>query len=334
MASVRYEFDELNRLIIHDPLDAAQPRRVVEGRLQLDRRNRLAYRTRTKSGSQGKPGESDVLLDGAWTLSPTHELGLLLHPSEDGEGQAVFLRGSLVDAKDDALVVSLAHQGRDGRRASQRLSLSGRWQADEGNRLTFLVSKADGTDDRLVFDGAWTVDRTQQLRYRYEQPPAPGRRAVQTLAFSGAWDIRPGSRVAYRLGATDRSTFEFQAALQSPTLNAADGRIAYEVGVRLSDGQEVRRTVTLFGAWKLNRDLAVSFELAQPAGGRRRLAFEGTATVLTRNRITVQLSDSQGEPLGFSVTFSRSFLNDAEWFVRLQRGDGDTRLLGGVRIRF
>ncbi|MBI3088599.1 MAG: hypothetical protein HYY91_06945 [Candidatus Omnitrophica bacterium] len=335
MATARYEFDELNRLVIHDPLDAAQPRRVVEGRVMVDRRNRLQYRARTKAGTSGRAGESDVTLDGTWLLSPQHELGLLLHPSREHDGQQVFLRGSLADVKANALVVSLAHRSRDGRRTSQRLSLSGRWQADERNRLAFLVAKADGTDDRLVFDGAWTVDRTHRLRYRYEEPQAGRRRrAVRMLEFDGAWDLRPGARLAYRLGATDRSTFEFQAALQSPTLNARDGRVVYQLGIRLSDGRTVRRTATLFGVWKLHRDFALSFEMAYPEGRRRRLMFEGQVGVLSRTRLSVQAVSRQGEPLGFAVTFSRAFLQDARWFVRLQREGEDARLLGGVQVRF
>lgn len=335
MARVHYEFDELNRLIIRDPKDALRSRRIVEGRLSLDRKNRLHYRTRAKAGSDGGAGTSDVLLDGTWTLSPTHELGLALHPGEELGRQKVFLRGSIVEAHDHALVVSLTRRTRDGQRTSQRLSLSGRWQADARNRLAFLVAKADGAEDRLVFEGAWEVDRTHQLRYRFEQAQAGRRRALQTLEFSGAWDLRPGARVAYQLGADARSAFEFQAALQSPNLNARDGRIVYQIGIRLSDGRTIRRTVALFGAWKLHRDLSVSFEMSQPSGGGRTLTFEGTAAVASRASVSVQLRSRDGEPLGFAVVFSRSFLREeAQWFLRLERAGEDTRLLGGVQGRF
>ena len=333
MGAVRYEFDELNRLVIDDPLDAAQPRRVVEGRMQLDRRNRLRYRARTRAGRPGGRGASDVLLDGTWTLSPAHELGLLLHPSQDAEREALFLRGAVVDAADNALIFSTDHRARDGRRTSQRLSLAGRWQADDRNRLTFLASKADGTDDRLVFDGAWAVER-QQLLYRYEQASAGRRRAVQTVRFAGGWDVRPHMRLAYQVGASDRSVFEFEAALQSPTLNARDGRLTYQVGIRLSDGTTVQRTVALFGAWTLNRDLSVSFELSAPERRARRLTFRGELALNARDRLTVQLADQRGEPIGLSITFSREFLKDTAWFVRLQRDGGDSGLFGGLQVRW
>ena len=326
MATVTYEFDELNRLVIRDPEEALEPRRVVDGRLALDRTNRLSYQVRSK------PGSGDVLLDGTWTLSPQHVLGLLLHPTDAIDGQTVFLRGSVVDVRDDALIVSLTRRTREGRRTSQRLALSGRWQADARNRLTFLVAKADGREDRLIFEGAWDVDRTRRLVYRLD---GPRRGALHTLEFSGAWDLRPGARLAYRLGADSRSAFEFQAALQSPTLQAREGRISYQIGVRLSDGRTIRRTVTFFGVWKLNRNLSVSFEMAQPSGGRRTFAFEGEVQASSRASLSVQVRARDGEPLGFAVVFSRSFLQDtAQWFVRLERAGEETRVLGGVQVRF
>ena len=246
----------------------------------------------------------------------------------------MFLNGTIVDVRDNALVVSLWRRGRAGGFASQTLSLSGRWQADARNRLMFLASKSDGSEDRLVFDGAWTVDRRHQLRYRYEQAQAGRGRATHTLRFAGTWGIRPDSQLAYRLDVTSRSAFEFQAALQSATLNAREGKIAYQVGIRLSNGRLVKQRVTLFGAWKLNRDLSVSFEMPYLDGRRRALTFKGAYAFLTRHTVSVQLMSRQGEPLGVAVTFSRSFLDDAQLFLRLQRVGRETQVLGGVQVRF
>lgn len=333
--SVRYAFDELNQLVIRDADQAVTPSRLVEGRVQIDRKNRLRYRARSAPGVGGRSGRSEYVLDGAWTLSPTHQLGVVLHPSQAHEEEAVFLRGSLVDVKDDALVVSLWHKTREGEPATQRMALSGRWQADARNRLTFLAANADGSEDRLVFDGAWTVDERQQLLYRIEQPQSGRRRdPIQTLRFSGQWDVTSSSQLAYRVDGTDRSTLQFQAALQSPTLNAGEGRIAYQVGIQLSDGRTVARKVVLFGAWKLNRDLSVSFEMPQVEGRRYALTFKGTYTWRSRNAVSVHLSTREGEPLGLAVTFSRSWTNDKTVFLRLERLRDESRLLGGVQVRF
>ena len=332
---VRYEFDELSRLIITDPRDALQPRRVVEGNILIDPENRLVYRTRTKSQPDGRPPEQDYIFDGTWRLTRDHRLGLTLHNKEDGSRQTLFLKGALIEARDNALTMSLERGGQDETAEAQRVSLSGRWQADERNRLAFAVEKADGTEDLLVLDGGWTVDGRHELRYEYQQRETRRRDATtHALRFSGVWDLPQASRLVYRLDADSRSAFAFQAALQSHSLNARDGTIAYQVGIRLSGGRTVVRKVVLFGAWKFNRDLSVAFEVPYADGRRQAITFRGAYTFRDRNTIAVALSDRHGEPLSLSVTFSRKFLDDAELFLRLQRSAEDTQLLSGVRIRF
>ena len=333
--AVRYEFDELNRLIITDPRDAAQPRRVVEGDISIDPQNRLLYRARTKPQPDGQPPEQDYAFDGTWRLTRDHRLGMVLHQREDGSRQELFLKGALVEAHDRALTVSLARHGRDEAVTAQRVSLSGRWQADARNRLAFAVDKADGTEDLLTLEGAWTVDGHHELRYEYQQRETRRRdTAVHALRFSGTWDLPQHPRLVYRLDADSRSAFAFQAAWQSDTLNAREGKLAYQVGIRLSGGRTVVRKVVLFGAWKLHRDLSVSFEVPYADGRRQAITFKGAYSFRDRNTLLVALSDRRGEPLQVSVTFSRRFLDDAELFLRLQRSAEDTQLLGGVRVRF
>ena len=332
---VRYEFDELNRLVISDPRDALQPRRVVEGGVLIDSDNRLVYRTRTKPRPDGRPPEQDYVFDGTWRLTKDHRLGLALHQREDGEWQELFLKGALVEARDNALTVSLDRRGGNGAATSQRVSLSGRWQADDRNRLAFAVEKADGTEDVLVLEGAWTVDGNHELRYEYRQRETRRRETTtHALRFAGVWDLPQASRLVYRLDAESRSNFAFQASLQSKSLNAREGKLAYQVGIRLSGGRTVIRKVVLFGAWKLNRDLSVVFEVPYADGRRQAIAFKGAYTFRNRNTVAVALSDRRGEPLQVAVTFSRTFLDDAELFLRLQRSAEETQLLGGVRVRF
>src|SRR3989338_9059164 len=328
-ASLRYEFDGLNRLVIRDPSDLLQPRQVLDGELIVDSDNRLRYRLRHTSGKAASDGR-DILLDGTWKLSPAHRLGVVLHPQAEGARQAVFLNATIVDVKDDALIVSLWRRSDGGVRTSQTLSLSGRWQADARNRLTFLVAKSDGAEDRLVLDGAWSVDRRHQLLYRYEQPQV-GRQpsAIHTLRFSGMWDLRPEARLVYRLDVESRSAFEFQTSLQSASLNAREGKIASQVGVRLSGGRLVRQRVTLFGAWKLNRDLSVSFEIPYAGGRMESVHFEGTYAISPRDRLTVALQNRQREGLGLTVTFTKDVVPDTSLFLRLRKDAKEQSLLGG-----
>jgi len=334
-ATVRYELDALNRLILHDPRDAAQPRRVVEGDLRIDEANRLVYRVRHTPQMDGREPAQDYVFDGEWRLTGDHRLALAIREREEDRRQTLVLNGALVEARDNALGISLTQRGLDGEPVAQRLSLSGRWQADPRNRLAFLLNKAQGDPDRLVFDGAWTVDDHHELRYEYRQRATSRREAVtHTLTFAGSWDVAEASRLVYRLDADSRSAFAFQAAVQSRSLNARDGTLVYQIGIRLSGGRTVNRRVTLFGIWKLNRDVSVAFEVPYADGRLEALTFTGSVTVKDRNTIAVALSDRRGEPLAVSVTFTRQFLDDAELFVRLQRSAEDTAVFGGVRVRF
>ncbi|MBI4353771.1 MAG: hypothetical protein HY595_00900 [Candidatus Omnitrophica bacterium] len=332
--AVRYEFDQLNRLVIRDPHDRLQPRRVLEGDLSVDRDNRLSYRLRATPG-EARAMEREMMLDGRWTLTPDHRLGFTLHPQEDRRRQTLFFNGTIVDVRDNALAVSLWRREDDRMRSTQTVALSGRWQADARNRLSFLVSKADGSEDRLVFNGAWTVNRNNQLLYRYQES-GRGRRqpAIHTLRFTGMWDLLPQSKLVYRLDLDNRSVFEFQAALQSSTLNAREGKIAYQVGIRLSGGRAMTQRITFFGIWKVRRDLSVAFEIPYTDGRRHALKFTGAYTWLTRNAVSVQLANLRGEPLGVAVTFHRTFLDDAQLFLRLQRLGKETQVLGGATLRF
>ena len=347
MASVRYEFDEFNRLVILDPQDAAQPRRVVEGRVGVDPKNRLVYRAATLApdaepqardpeakGRGTRFRKAEYVFDGTWRLTDEHQLALALRDQQERDQEELFLRGSLLEAKGHALSAVLVRRGTDDKAASQRIALAGRWQADAQNRLTFLVEKGQGQADALVFDGAWEVDERAQLRYEYRQRRSGRGAATHALRLAGAWDLSEASQLVYRLEADTRSAFAFQASLQSRSLNARDGKLAYQLGIRLSDGRTVARQVVFFGAWKLNRDLSVAFEFPVSGGRRQAVKFQGTCTFKDRNTLTVALSNPRGEPLALSVTFSRKWLGDAEWFVRLQRHEQATELLGGLRIKF
>lgn len=339
---LRYEFDKLHRLVILDALDAVQPRRVVEGRVSVDPKNRLVYRARTAPARAGGHAPLDYVFDGTWRLTPDQQLAFALHHSEDtrrqndrtpyrvpGQREQLFLKAAVVGAAGHSLSAVLDH-GQGPSAASQRISLAGRWQADAQNRLTFQVEKANGRTDELVFDSAWELGPRSEIRY-HARRPARGV-AVHAVRLAGSWGVTPDSQLVYRLEGTTRSTLAFQASLQSRTLQAREGRLAYQLGIRLSGGRTVTRHITLFGAWKLHRNLSVSFEL--PGSRRQAATFQGTATFFSRNRLTVALSDRRGEPLKAAVTFSRAWMEDAEWFVRAQSQGREAQVLGGVRITF
>ena len=333
--SIRYTFDELNRLIVTDPRDALRPRRILEGRLATDDKNHLLYEVDSSATLDGRPGPRAFSLDGTWKLTQNHQLALALHEAQPEQRQTVYLKGALIAAQANALVFALHRNEDEDAQTAQRLTLSGRWQADAKNRLTFLVEKADGSEDRLTLQGGWEVGEHHELLYRYRQLDPTRRAADQhAIVFDGAWDITRANRLVYRLAGSSDSAFEFKVALRTPSLVAREGRIAYQIGIGLSGGRTVRQRVALFGTWKLNRDLSVSFEIPYADGRISPIRFEGTYALSPRNRVAVALRNREREGLGLTVVFTRELIPDAKLFLRLEKDALENSVVGGVQVRF
>ena len=338
VATVRYAVDDNNRLVIREPAgatDRLRPARILDGTLTTDRRNRLVYHVSGAETRDGHPGPQTFTLDGTWRLTPNHELALVLHEAGRRGRQTLYLKGALIKAEANALIVAL-HRSQDEEVGTiQRLTLSGRWSADAGNRLSFLVEKGDGTEDRLTLQGGWEVGRRHELAYRYRRRDVATRtREEHALVFDGFWDITGADRLVYRLTGSRDSFFEFQASLQSPSLIARDGRLVYQVGIRLSGERFERRRVALFGTWKLHRDLSVSFEIPYADGRVQAIRFGGTYTLSPRDRIAAALHTSRGERLGLTVTFTRELVPDASLFLRVREDAEERSAIGGLQVRF
>ena len=295
-------------------------------RYGVDERNRLLIRT-------DDPLRPERVVDGAWTLTGRRELAFVFREGPANRSKTLYVKGILAQAHARSLVFTL-RRGEGDSAVTQRLSLSGRWQADDANRLTFLVEKADGSADRLTLQGGWEVGPHHELVYRYARPARGGRGGISTLVFDGSWDITRSDRIVYRLSGASDSAFEFRASLQSPSLIARDGRIVYQVGIGLAKGRTQQRRVTLFGTWKLRRDLSVSFEIPYAEGRFHAVRFEAAYAPGARHQLSVQLLNSRRQPVGLTVTFTRQLAPDAGLWLRLRREAGERSVLGGVRVRF
>jgi hypothetical protein len=301
--------------------------------VRTDRRNRLIYETAAPATQlDGVPRR--LILDGTWGLSADHRLRIAVRQSGEARRQAVQVGAGLLRASAKALTFAVRRHEADGRVSAQELTLRGRWQADARNRLVFHAAKADGSEDRLTLSGAWELGPHHELLYQYRQRTGRGRAGLRTLRFAGTWDVVESHRLVYRLEGSDDSAFAFRASLQTPSLNARDGRLAYQVGIELADGRVINRRVTLFGAWKLNRDLSAAFEIPYEGGRREAIRFSGTLRFASRNELTVELADHRRRPLGLTVTFTRRFLKDARWFLRFEKAGRDVEALAGVQVPF
>lgn len=310
-----------------------RPLRVIEGSVTTDRANRLVYDVAASHEAAEGLQPKRVTLDGAWRLGANHDLELRLSKTGVRGPRTIALRGAIVQARSNSLVFAL--RGRDDASLlrAQRLALSGRWQADRHNRLTFLVEKSRGEEDRLTLAGAWAVGAHHELLYRYRQLSA-GRPKEHTLTFTGAWDIAGANRLVYRLSGSPESAFEFSASVQSRALQAREGRLAYQVGIRTAGGSTHREHVALFGAWKLHKDASVSFEVPYADGRIQAIHLQGAAALGPREQAAVALRTRRGEPLGLTLTLTRQMRRDAGLFVQARRDGEERSIMGGVRVRF
>ncbi|MBI3321446.1 MAG: hypothetical protein HYZ91_04170 [Candidatus Omnitrophica bacterium] len=337
-SSVRYAFDETNQLVVRERdgrTGRLMSRRVLEGAVTVDRANRLIYHVRTDSGSPDPSVPTTVVLDGTWTLSPDHELALRPHDESRPDQQTLTLRGALVQAQADAAVFALQPREGDGARSVQQLRISGRWAADADNRLSFLVERADGLEDRLTLQSGWEVGPDHALRYRYRRRATTRHLSGEhALTFEGAWDLTDAHRLRYRLSGSRNSSFDFSTSLESPDVLARDGRLVFRVDIGRSGGNRQRRRIVLAGRWTLRRDASVSFEIPYADGRVQAIRFEAVMALSRRDRVSLALHDSRRRPLGLTVTFTHELMPDAKLFLRLRKDADETSALGGIQVRF
>lgn len=80
---------------------------------------------------------------------------------------------------------------KEGKVLTRILKLGGRWQADENNRLRFLVKKEERKVDVLTLQGIWELNRNHEITYRYEKMDLKTKeRLERTVIFKGFWEIR------------------------------------------------------------------------------------------------------------------------------------------------
>lgn len=305
-----------------------RPRRATAfPRASVDARNRVAIRSAAPS-ARVRLGRTTAV-EGEWRLSRSHQLTFSARRTGAALPEHALLKAVITGASGSHLQAAWEHDA--GASAGRQFRLSGRWQADASNRLTFLVEKASGGADRLVFDGGWEIGPHHELRYRQRRPDA-GRRE-HWLTLDGAWDVAAKDRLAYRISGSPGSQLEFRASLQSRSLTARSGSMVYQLGIGAETGRVTRR-IELFGRWKLNRDLSVAFEIPYAGGRIGTMRFEGAWTFGPGRQVQVALAGRDGRPLGLSVTLSREVAPDLQAFLQLRRQAGERAVVGGVTVRF
>ncbi|MBU4478203.1 MAG: hypothetical protein KKH34_03840 [Candidatus Omnitrophica bacterium] len=333
---ITYEIDPYNRLIISKAgkeSKLSRFRQVLDGRFKIDEDNTLTYLIKAPT-PQGTEIPHQVKLEGVWSLDKDHNLCLELNKwGRETLGDKLTLKGEIIDTSKNSLAFSLTTRTKDNMQSIYILQLKGAWQADKNNRLTFRVQKEKGSYDILTFKGAWEINKQHQIIYQYEKSQLiRKRKKIHTLIFQGYWDIKDKARISYVLDARTDSVFDFKTSLGI----FKDKYIKYEVGIGVARKLEaVNRTITLFGKWKIKKDIGLIFEVEYENKKINAIVFGAEAKLSARDSISFELKNRHNKDISAQLQLSRKILNgDGLSFLRFLKSKDETAAFIGAGFRW
>ncbi len=334
----KYSIDSRNQLFIRPPKEkVAIP---VRGRFSIDKNNQLIYWLNEPASWRKKYDlPSRISFIGNWQLNPNYDLELnLAETKEQYKGERLILKGEIISIDRDTLVFEIISYDKRGLSHIQLLKLSGFWQADESNRIRFMLKKKT-SPDILVLEGLWQMNRNQQIIYNYEKTDLKTKtKTSHTLTFEGFWEINSVDRLTYILAHSSQSRFDFRVQIESPNLYPQEGVIKYRLGIGLRQIRPSQnKIISLYGAWKFSRKIGLMFEMDYGKSKVHNIEFGTDISLSQKDKISFFLKDTKGKPLGLNITFTHRFLNklDAETFLRVQEIlKRESAIEAGVRIPF
>lgn len=331
----RYTVDNFNHLVIKQK----HKRLIADGRFLIDKDNRLIYWLNEPSPWRRQYDLPDkISFKGNWRLNPNYDLELnLVETKEQFEGDRLVLKGEIISADRDTMVLEIKSLDNQGLLHIQILKLAGSWQADEYNRISFVVKKKT-LPDILTLEGIWQINQNQQIIHTYEKTDLKTKtKTSNTLTFEGFWQINSTNRLTYILSRSSESRFDFRVQIESPNLYPKEGVMKYRLGIGLREEKLPHtKIISLYGTWKFSRKAGLSFEMDYGQGKIQSIDF-GTNIHLTKtDEVVFSLANKRKEPLGIYITFTHRFLkqHDAETFLRLKKLQKESGIEAGVRIPF
>lgn len=334
-----YSLDSNNRLLIRR---AGSKKAIpLNGVFRVTRDNRLTFWLNEPiSWRKDNNLPKKITFTGTWRLDDNCDLEFVLDKSRyQNAGEKLGLKGKLIAAEADSIVFAVSTYKESVSRVSrvQTIRLTGLWQADRHNRLSFVVTRKL-LSDTLVFEGGWQVNRNQQITYIYEKTDLKTKtRISEEVVFRGYWQIVTNKKLVYILSRDSGSCFAFRVQLETPNLYPQEGKIKFRLGVGLKKNKPpVPKTICLYGEWKFFRKSGLVFTMEYAAGIIHNLEFGFTVIVSKTNSITVSLLNKENEPTGISVTMTHRFLRakNAEGFIRVKPGGRSRGIDAGLTFPF
>jgi len=327
---IRYEIDPHNRLVYEKTgkeSEAPRFRTVLDGKFEIDKNNRVTYHVKK---SQVHETPQQVKLKGQWALDKDHNLTLTLNKwGNQIAGNKLTIESELIDAKDNILSFALTTKDSEKNTHIYIVKLGGRWQADKYNRLSFDVEKERGVTDRVTLRGAWEVNKQNELIYIYEKSTrGKEEKITKTITLKGYWEIAGKHRIIYVLNKEINSEFDFKVSVGKP----AGRGLEYEIGVGVTPSKKI---ITLFGSWKVRKNLGLLFEMPYEEGKIRSVTLGGWGRLDKNHTLEVRLQNKIGEDLGIDVKLSRRILEgQGEAFIRALRSQKEVSIVAGIGFRW
>ena len=337
MPKTRYELDPYNRLVLDKSgrkTSLMKFRKVLDGRFKADKSNNLSYHIKAPVfAKENIPHQ--LRLKGKWSLTDDHDLCLTLDKQgRETFGDKIALRGTILDVKENSLLFAVTTKTKKNTRLTYILQLGGTWKADKNNRLTFYIKKEKGKHDILTFRGAWDINKDHQVIYKYEKAAlVRKKKKLHTLTFKGHWNVTGRSRISYELSRQSDSAFD----LKTSAGVFKGSNIKYELGIGLSGWPKpVKRTVTLFGKWKLKKNLGLVFEVDYRDRKPCSMVFGADVRLTDKDTVLFKLrNDIENKNLGVDLELSRKmFKGDGEAFLRLLGSKQRSSIYAGASWKF
>ncbi len=244
---------------------------------------------------------------GKWRLNKDHDLELTVTDARGLDKEVLTLKSEIVSVASDELIFLITSKKQRGVEITRLLKLSGRWRADESNRLAFSVSKEDGAEDVLVFDGAWEVGRDNEIIYRYRKTRLKRKtKEERSLIFKGHWHITAKDRLAYMLDTSGESGFLFKAEFEDAGISGRFGSLKYRIGIGVSRYKRpVEKVIKFLGAVRWN--------------------------ITKKDALELEFIGAEGRKSGMAITLSRRLVG-GEAFLRLKKMAEESRVEAGIKI--
>ncbi len=304
----RYSIDNDNHLVVAN----GQETFLADGTFSIGENNNLIYWLNEPETWRMKYQlPQKIVFTGNWSLDPNNDLELEISKNtSDSEKEVLMFKGEIISCESDKLVFEVKSTDKNGLTQVRLLKLSGTWAADESNQIYFAVTQKE-SPDILTLRGGWQLDKNQQIIYTCQKTNLKTKEKISTtLTFTGFWQISSANRLSYMFSTGTNSRFDFRAQIETPTIYPKEGAIKYRLGVGYqgpSPKGTVPDIICLYGTWKINHDVGLTFEMKYAKDQIRSLDFGAEVHFNKDDEAIFALKNELGENLGINVAFKHRF---------------------------